>query len=99
MIRAPFGMVDGTVTDVNLNGLFVRTSRPGEIGRIVAVRVQLPDGPMDVFGLVRFVGRSSAGHGMGVELLVMAAPKKKRWTSQYHALLNASFESFEQLAA
>jgi hypothetical protein len=84
--------VDATVTDVNATGLFVRTVRPGDLGRVVTMRVQLSDGPMDVYGLVRFVGMTVAGRGMGVELLVMAAPKRRRWLRNYQSLLPATQE-------
>ena len=91
-IRHPYGVVDATVTDVNATGLFVRTVRPGDLGRIVTVRVQLSDGPMDLYGLVRFIGMTVAGRGMGVELLVMAANKRQRWLRHYQTLVSANPE-------
>ena len=80
------GGMTATVTDASLEGLFVRTRELPEIGQVVWLMVELPDGPMEVFGVVRFVGETIAGRGAGIELLPLGTRNRERWINAYQGL-------------
>jgi len=75
------------VADVNEHGLFIATQCSVEPGELIKVVIELPDGPLTACVVVRFVGRTSAGQGLGTEFLCVGESEMRRWSRYYRGLL------------
>lgn len=82
------GDLEVTATDVNADGMFLcsdeETAPPGTL---IQLLVQLPDRTLAVNAVVRFVGQTQSGRGMGVELFMMPVATRRQWLSFYRFML------------
>ncbi len=79
--------VDLTALDVNLHGMFLRTSATVPVGSLLQLSILLPEeeAAITVFVTARFVGRSVSGTGIGAEMYLMAPFEMERWNRFYQA--------------
>jgi PilZ domain-containing protein len=84
------GDVDGEVIDINAHGLFLRTDASIEPNTLMRIEVTLPDGPVTLLGVARFVGVAYHGRGIGVSLFAMDDANSRRWLGHYRSLITAS---------
>jgi hypothetical protein len=70
--------------DFNLHGLFVATEEVIEPGSLMHVRVALPERTIEMFVTARFVGRTLAGAGIGVEIFIIDDESRTAWVQYYH---------------
>ena len=75
--------------DLNMHGLFLCTDEIVEPGSLMHLRVALPDRTIDLFATARFVGRTLAGNGIGVEIFIIDDASRAFWMSYYQSLLAA----------
>lgn len=81
-IKLP-AIVEAVAADMNLNGIFLKTDVTTTPGALMQLEVELPDGPMSVFGAARFVGATQSGAGIGVEFVVIDELARTRWIAFY----------------
>src|SRR5690242_1611408 len=81
------GSVDCVASDVNADGLFLRTDVSAMPGALMQLELRLPTGPITVFGVARFVGNTLAGAGIGIELFMMGPPERRSWLGFYRSLI------------
>jgi hypothetical protein len=79
--------IDGEVTDINMHGLFIRTPAEVNVGELMQLQVQLPDGALTLFAVSRFVGVTRKGRGIGVEIYVIDPIDHHRWLQHYDVTL------------
>lgn len=53
------------------------------------LNIALPERTIALFGTARFVGRTLAGAGIGVELFIIDEDSRSVWLSYYHSRLDA----------
>lgn len=75
--------------DVNADGLFLLTTESVELNQVMNLVVTLPDGPIEFFGVSRFVGDSGHGRGIGVAIHTMSDQEKQRWMRFHRGWLEA----------
>jgi hypothetical protein len=73
-------------TDINADGLFLATGLEAEPGELMQLVVELPDGPLQLLGSARFVGRTQSGAGIGVEIYGISDAGRARWLAYYEQL-------------
>jgi len=66
-------------TGANAHGLFLCTERDVPLGELMKVDIVLPDGPQRFIVAARFIGTSSEGRGVGVEIFVANEPARRAW--------------------
>lgn len=81
------GDVEARVRDFNADGVFLATTETIPLNYVMDLCLTLPDGPLEVLAVARFVGRSRHGHGIGVAFHALAADDRKRWLAHYRAAL------------
>jgi hypothetical protein len=72
--------------DMNLHGFFLSTEETIAPGSLMQLNVALPDKTIALFGTSRFVGRTVAGHGIGVEVFLIDDESRSAWVSYYRSL-------------
>ena len=65
--------------DINADGFFLLTPETVAQNQVMNLVVMLPDGPIDFFGVSRYVGVSVHGHGVGVSLHTLSPHEHTRW--------------------
>lgn len=60
---------------------------------VMDLQVSLPAGSIDVFGVVRYVGPTKFGRGVGVSLMALSDTERQSWKTFYNAALSASRET------
>jgi hypothetical protein len=90
------GDVDAKGTDINADGMFLQTSEDVEPGTLMELRIQLPDRELAVFATAVFVGRTSAGRGIGLEFYMMSSHTRLAWLTHYHMLLDLEADVLRQ---
>ena len=73
--------VVGSMRDVSADGLFLVTSESVALNQVMSLVVTLPDGPIEFFGVSRYVGESQHGHGIGVSIHTLSHQEQLRWRS------------------
>jgi hypothetical protein len=73
--------------DVNMHGLFICTQESVEPGSLMLIGVTLPERTVDLFVKARFVGRTQAGQGIGVEIFAADQRIHAVWASYYRSLV------------
>jgi hypothetical protein len=81
--------IEVKATDLNADGLFLKTSEPVERGSRLQLRLHLPDHELPVLGTAVHVGQTASGQGIGVEFYMMSSYTRLSWLRYYHALLDA----------
>jgi hypothetical protein len=71
--------------DLNEHGFFVSTEIPVDLHHVMDVMVMMPDGPLEVLGVARFVGATRYGHGIGIAMHAISSADRKRWELFYNA--------------
>ena len=69
--------------DFSGRGLFLLTDEPVDLQFIMDLVVELPTGPIEVFGVARHVRDSQLGRGVGVALMSMDEEETQRWWAFY----------------
>lgn len=77
----------GCVRDVNADGFFLLTPETVALNQVMNLVVMLPDGPIDFFGVSRYVGVSVHGHGVGLSIHTMSHHEQARWRAFHRAAL------------
>jgi hypothetical protein len=72
--------------DLNVNGLFLATEVPVDVGYAMDLCVHFPTGVLDILGVARFVGLTRHGHGIGVQVHVIDKKDSERWLVYYRSL-------------
>jgi hypothetical protein len=68
--RWRYSLTTGVVaTDASREGLFLRSTYTASLGSLLQLEVELPTGIVELVVLVRFIGETNRGAGMGVEIL------------------------------
>jgi hypothetical protein len=83
------GDIHAVVIDINAHGLFLRTDASIDLNMLMRMEIKLPDGPVTVIGVARFVGQNSHGRGIGVAIFAMDEEQKRRWLTHYRSLIGA----------
>jgi alkylated DNA nucleotide flippase Atl1 len=83
--------------DLNSDGLFLRTEMPVDLHYVMDLVIRLPAGPIEVFGVARFVGMTRYGHGVGVALHSMTKEESERWWTFYRAQVAATSKPLFEL--
>ena len=86
------GGVECIGTDINADGMFLKTGETIEPGTLMELRLKLPDRELAVFATAVFVGRTRAGAGIGVEFYMMSSHTRLSWLAHYHTLLDGDSE-------
>jgi hypothetical protein len=77
--------VVASIRDVSVEGFFLLTPESVALNQMMNLVVTLPDGPIEFFGVSRYVGESKHGHGIGVSIHTMSNQEKTRWYSFHRA--------------
>jgi hypothetical protein len=80
------GDIHAVVIDINAHGLFLRTDASIDTNMLMKMEIKLPDGPVTVIGVARFVGQNTQGRGIGVAIFAMEESDKRRWLVHYRSL-------------
>jgi hypothetical protein len=72
--------------DLSLHGLFVATDEIIEPSSLMQLRVALPERTIEMFVTARFVGRTLAGAGIGVEIFIIDEESRTAWVRYYQQL-------------
>ncbi len=82
--------VDLVALDINLHGLFLRTTATVPAGSLLRLSIVLPDGhePITLFVTARFVGMTVSGQGIGAEMHLMNPEDSARWEAFYRDTAN-----------
>ena len=75
-----------TAADINAHGMFLRTDEIVELGSLLHLAVQLSDRVLEMFVLARSVGKTAAGHGIGVEIFLIDDVSQRHWLASYDHL-------------
>ena len=78
--------VKGIARNISLEGMFVELETAVEVGFIMRLRVDLPDGPVNAVGEARFAGDTATGHGCGILIFTLGREDQQRWQAHYHSL-------------
>jgi len=70
--------VDGRVTDLSAEGLFLSTSYLDAQGEKARVQVRLPEEALELRGEVRWVRETPLGAGMGIKLVDVSLDDRAR---------------------
>jgi hypothetical protein len=73
---------DVSVSNMSRGGLFLRSRETVKAGSFLQLEVKLPDGPVDLFVVVRY--RTELG--MGVAIHTVSADHQQRWLAHCEAL-------------
>jgi len=84
------GDVHAVAIDINVHGLFLRTDAETDPNMLMKMEIKLPDGPVQVIGVARFVGQNQQGRGIGVAIFAMDDDQKRRWLAHYRNLVGAA---------
>ncbi len=76
-----------TTGDISAEGLFIRTEETIFPGSLMQVEVELPDGPLRMFVTAVFVGQTTSGRGIGVQIFVIGNDERRRWRRNYQNML------------
>jgi hypothetical protein len=76
--------------DFSARGLFLLTDEDVDLGFMMDLVIELPDGPIHVFGVARNVGDREFGRGVGIALMCMDDEESARWWSFYRSATAAS---------
>jgi hypothetical protein len=79
--------VELEATDINSNGLFLRTDIVPNERALMQLEVVLPGRKIRFFGVARFVGVADSGRGIGVEIHLIDEQDRTIWQQLYRALL------------
>jgi hypothetical protein len=74
---------------MSMHGFFLCTDEAIEPGSLMQLNIALGERTIPLFGTSRFVGRTLAGQGIGVELFLIDEESRALWLSYYHARLAA----------
>ncbi len=74
--------------DQSARGLLVVTDLPVELQFTMDLVLGLPDGPIEVFGVARFVGPTRFGRAVGISLMAMTTEENERWWAYYRAAVD-----------
>lgn len=75
--------VYGRAKDLNADGLFLLTPHTVELNFIMDVIVTLPDGPVPILGVARYIGPTRHGRGIGIAIHSITKDDRARWHA-YH---------------
>lgn len=76
-----------TAVDVNLHAFFLGNTKEIAPGSLMQLIVTLPSRTFSIYATARFVGRTTAGHGIGAELFNVDRKGRSAWTAHYRVLL------------
>jgi hypothetical protein len=80
------GYAESVTGDINAQGMFIQTTEAPTIGTLHRVEVDLPDGPLALLVVVKFVGCGVSGSGVGVEIHASDAEAQQRWVDHYESV-------------
>jgi hypothetical protein len=72
-----------SAVDFSARGLFVLTDADVDVQFVMDLVIHLPSGPIEVFGVARYVGDRGLGRGVGVALMSMDPEETERWWAYY----------------
>jgi hypothetical protein len=75
--------------DMNIHGFFLATDETTTPGSLMRLTIALPEKTIALLGTARFVGRTVAGQGVGVEIFILDEASRSAWLSYYHSQLGA----------
>ena len=87
LCRYSGGTAKALAQDISREGLFVHVREYLPPYSIHAIELVLPDDPVPLrlAVSVRFIGRVTAGFGIGARITESAGPKRQRWEQFYHS--------------
>ena len=91
--------VELTTTDINLNGLFLRTEIVPNERALMHLEIVLPGRKIRFFGVARYAGISESGPGIGVEIHLIDQQDRTVWEQLYRALLLRASKALSPAAA
>lgn len=77
--------VHGRARDLNADGFFLITPHTLELNFVMDVIVTLPDGPISLLGVARYVGPTRHGRGIGVQIHAITKEDRARWCAYHRA--------------
>lgn len=80
-------IIEAVAGDINEQGMFVKTDLACQPDEMLPVTVLLPDGPLKMIVVARFVGTTTSGRGVGAEIFVIGEAERERWTAHYWNLV------------
>jgi len=83
------GGVDAVAADINEQGMFVKTELDVQPDEMLHLSVTLPDGPLSMIVVARYVGQTRSGRGVGAEIFLMGDAERQRWTKHYWTLIRS----------
>jgi hypothetical protein len=83
--RRGWKTVMGRARDLNADGFFLITPHTLELNFVMDVIVTLPDGPVPLLGVARYVGPTRHGRGIGVQIHAIAKEDRARWHAYHRA--------------
>ena len=91
--------VNGRVRDLNADGFFMLTPHTVELNYVVDVIVTLPDGPLPLLGVARFVGATRHGRGIGVAIHAITKEDRARWHAYHRAAVDTMISAMPEPVA
>jgi len=85
--------------DCNADGVFLSTAHTAELDHVMDVTLTLPDGPLSVLGVARFVGATRHGRGIGMAFHVLDRDDRARWHAFHRAALDAMIAAMPEPVA
>ena len=82
-------VVELAAIDMNQHGMFLACEEQVNTGQLLQIEVLVPGEPLTMFVVVRFVGETHSGKGMGVELYLMDDKYRAQWAAFYRSELAA----------
>jgi hypothetical protein len=77
-----------SASDLNAHGMFLRTDEIIEPGSLMHVKVGLPERDIELFVTARFVGRTTSGQGIGVEIFLIDDVSHSAWITFYEGVMS-----------
>lgn len=79
--------LDVEATDIGMHGMFIRTDESTTPGSLLQLVIKLPQRSVHMFVTARFVGTTTSGQGIGVEIFLMEELERRAWREYYRAEL------------
>lgn len=85
--RRGWKTVFGRARDLNADGFFLITPHTLALNFVMDLIVTLPDGPLAMLGVARYVGPTRHGRGIGVAIHAITKEDRARWHAYHRAAL------------
>ena len=81
--------MNGRVRDLNADGFFLLTTHTVELNYLMDLVLTLPDGPLPLLGVARYVGATRHGRGIGVAIHAITKEDRARWHAYHRAAVDS----------